>query len=309
MTRIMEQLPQSVHTSDSSPRELKYVGTPYGKIAYTDKGTGAVALFVHGVFLNGFLWRGVVDQLADSRRCIAIDLLAHGGTETAPGQDLSFESQTEMLAAFCDALGLDRFDLVGNDSGGGIAQIFATRYEDRLRSLTLTNCDTHDNCPPPALQPLMDAASQGRLAELGAAMLAVPDFARRTLGIGYQFPERLSEETIHTYLEPIFGTPERERQFEELFKQCFLGSECHQTFVLDKLKTVETPTLIVWGTADPFFDVKWGHWLRATIPGARDLVLLEGAKLFFPDERPEELAAEIRKHWDIVDAAERKGAN
>jgi pimeloyl-ACP methyl ester carboxylesterase len=309
MPEIMEEHTQAASPSKSSPRELNYVDTPYGKIAYTDKGTGPVALFVHGVFLNGYLWRGVIERLADFRRCIAIDLLAHGGTEAAPGQDLSFESQTGMLAAFCEALGLDRFDLVGNDSGGGIAQIFATRYEHRLRSLTLTNCDTHDNCPPPALQPLMDAVSQGRLAELGAAMLAVPDFARGTLGIGYQFPERLSEETIHTYLEPVFGTPERERRFEELFKQCFLGSECQKTFVLDGLKTVRTPTLIVWGTADPFFDVKWGHWLRATIPGARDLVLLEGAKLFFPDERPEELAAEIRKHWDVVDAAERLGAD
>jgi pimeloyl-ACP methyl ester carboxylesterase len=213
-----------------------------------------------------------------------------------------------MLAAFCDALGLERFDLIGNDSGGGIAQIFATRYEHRLRSLTLTNCDTHDNCPPPALQPLMDAVSQGRMAELGAAMLAVPDFARATLGIGYQCPERLSEQTIHTYLEPIFGTPNRTRLFEELFTRCFLGAECHQTFVLDKLKTVATPTLIAWGTADPFFDVTWGHWLRATIPGARELVLLEGAKLFFPDERPEELAAALRRHWDGVEAAESNGA-
>jgi pimeloyl-ACP methyl ester carboxylesterase len=309
MPEIIEALTPSSHRSKSKERELKYVDTSYGRIAYTDRGVGPVALFVHGVFLNGYLWRGVVDRLVDSRRCITIDLLAHGGTETAPGQDLSFESQTEMIAACCDVLGLDRFDLVGNDSGGGIAQIFATRYEHRLRSLTLTKCDTHDNCPPAALQPLMDAVSQGRLAELGTAMLAAPDFARRTLGIGYQFPERLSEQTIHTYLEPIFGTPERELLFERLFKQCFLGAECHQTFVLDKLKTLHTPTLIVWGTADPFFDVKWGHWLRETIPGARELVLLEGAKLFFPDERPEELATAIRKHWDGIDAAERNGAN
>jgi pimeloyl-ACP methyl ester carboxylesterase len=309
MSEVIDQIALRSTPSKPSPRALKFVDTSFGRIAYTDQGAGPVALFVHGVFLNGYLWRGVVAQLADSRRCIAVDLLAHGGTETAPGQDLSFESQTEMLKAFCDALGLERIDLIGNDSGGGIAQIFATRYEHRLRSLTLTNCDTHDNCPPPALQPLMNAVSQGRLAELGAAMLAVPDFARGTLGIGFQFPSRLSEPTIRTYLHPIFATPERLRLFEDLFRRCFLSSECHQTFVLDKLKTVQTPTLIVWGTADPFFDVKWGHWLRATIPGARDLVLLEGAKLFFPDERPEELAAAIRKHWDAVDTAERLGAN
>jgi pimeloyl-ACP methyl ester carboxylesterase len=300
MTMIEMTKTSQTSVAPINTRELKHVRTSFGNIAYTDQGTGPAALFVHGIFLNGYLWRGVIDRLADVRRCIAVDLLAHGDTETAPGQDLSFASQTEMLAAFCDGLGLDRFDLVGNDSGGGIAQIFATRYEPRLRSLTLTNCDTHDNCPPTALQPLMDAVSQGRLARLGAGMLASVDVARGVLGIGFQFPERLSQETVHTYLEPIFGTAERERLFEELFRQCFLTAECRQTFVLDRLKRVQTPTLIVWGTADPFFDVKWAHWLRATMPGARELLFLEGAKLFFPDERPEDLAVAIRKYWDAT---------
>ena len=289
------------------PRCLKYADTPFGEIAYTEKGTGPTAVFLHGVFLNGYLWRHVIDQVADIRRCIAIDLLAHGATRTAPGQDLSFEAQTEMLAAFCDVLGLAQIDLVGNDSGGGIAQIFATRYESRLRSLTLTNCDTHDNCPPEAIQPLIEAVAQGQLGEIGRAMVADPSFARQILGSGYQFPERLSEETIQTYLEPLFGTPERAELFEKLVKRCFLGEECHQTFVLDRLKTVQTPTYIVWGTGDIFFDVKWGHWLRATIPGARALVLLDDAKLFFPEERPDELVHVLRKQWSGDAMVERQG--
>jgi len=44
-------------------------------------------------------------------------------------------------------------DLVANDSGGGVAQIFAARFPQRLRTLTLTNCGTHDNWPPPGFQP------------------------------------------------------------------------------------------------------------------------------------------------------------
>ena len=270
MSEMIEHHPDSsASAAQAAPRILRHVNTPFGEIAYTEAGAGPPAVFLHGIFLNSYLWRHVVDRVSDLRRCLALDLLAHGATRTAPGQDLSFEAQTEMLAAFCDALGLSEIDLVGNDSGGGIAQIFATRYEARLRSLTLTNCDTHDNCPPPALQPLLDATSQGRLAEIGRTMLADPGFARQILGSGYQFPERLSDETIQTYLGPLFGTPERAVLFEELFRRCFLGVECHQTFVLEGLKTLQTPTHIVWGTGDIFFDVKWGHWLRATIPGAR----------------------------------------
>jgi pimeloyl-ACP methyl ester carboxylesterase len=58
-----------------------------------------------------------------------------------------------------------------------------------------------------------------------------------------------------------------------------------------------TPTLVVWGTADILFDVKWAEWLKKTIPGTREVVLLEGAKLFFPEERPDELVHALLRFW------------
>ena len=54
---------------------------------------------------------------------------------------------------------------------------------------------------------------------------------------------------------------------------------------------------MVWGTGDGFFDVQWAYWLRDTIPGTRKVIELDGAKLFFPEERPEPLAAALREHW------------
>src|SRR4029077_5076708 len=100
-------------------RNVKHALTPHGEIAYTEQGHGPVALFVHGVYLNGYLWRHVIGRVADLRRCIAIDLLAHGATGASSDQDLSFAAQAEMLEAFCESLGLDQVDLVANDSGAG----------------------------------------------------------------------------------------------------------------------------------------------------------------------------------------------
>src|SRR4029077_1716909 len=100
------------------------VVTPSGRVSYTEAGTGPVALFVHGVLLNGHLWRHQLAALSDMRRCIAVDLLAHGGTEIAPDQDVSVTANAKMLLEFLDALRIGQVDLVGNDSGGGIAQIF-----------------------------------------------------------------------------------------------------------------------------------------------------------------------------------------
>src|SRR6201995_138305 len=123
----------------------QYAATEFGNIAYRETGKGAPAIFVHGVFLNGHLWDRVIEQLCDVRRCIAVDLLAHGKTGAKADQKLSFEAQADMLVAFCDAMGLDKVDVVANDSGSAIAQIFAAQHPERIDSLTLTNGDIHDN--------------------------------------------------------------------------------------------------------------------------------------------------------------------
>ena len=66
------------------------------------------------------------------------------------------------------------------------------------------------------------------------------------------------------------------------------------------LAQLDVPTLVVWGTADEFFELHWARWLRDTIPGVRQVVELPGAKLFFPDERADELAPLLTRHWASV---------
>src|SRR3982751_5062861 len=90
------------------------VQTPAGRISYREQGTGPVALFVHGVLLNGHLWRHQLAELSDIRRCIAVDLLAHGDTETATDSGLSVTDNANMLREFLDALNIATVDLVGN---------------------------------------------------------------------------------------------------------------------------------------------------------------------------------------------------
>src|SRR5215831_817779 len=158
--------------------------TQSGTIAYTEQGQGPVALFVHGVLLNGHVWRHQLAGLSDIRRCIAPDLLAHGDTEIAPEQDVSVTANAKMLGDFLDALKIDKVDLVGNDSGGGIAQIFAALYPERVRSLTLTDCDTHDNWPPQAFKPFLAMAAAGGLRGTLNAMLADKNVYRSPQALG-----------------------------------------------------------------------------------------------------------------------------
>jgi pimeloyl-ACP methyl ester carboxylesterase len=274
----------------------KHVSTPFGDIAYTDQGRGPVALFVHGVFRNAYLWRHVMAKVSDVRRCIAVDLMAHGATRTAPDQDVDFTAQAAMLEAFCDRLGLAQVDLVTNDSGGGIGQIFAAQHPDRIRTLTLTDCDTADNWPPPAFLPTVLLAREGKFAERGRRMLEDFALARTAFARAYERPEAVDDDTVRTYLAPIYGTAEAARNVERFVA----AQDCRHTLAIEaQLRRVAVPTLIAWGTDDVFFPVKWAYWLRGVLVGARPVIELEGARLLFPEEYPDLLVKPLRELWGV----------
>ena len=278
------------------------VETPSGRIAYLEQGDGPVALFVHGVLLSGHLWRHQLGNLSDIRRCIAVDLLAHGDTEITDSQDVSVTANANMLREFLDALKIDQVDLVGNDSGGGIAQIFAALHPERVRSLTLTNCDTHDNWPPDAFKPFLAMADAGGLAGTLSAMLSDKDVYRsqQALGPAYEHPEQVSDETIERYLRPLV----RDERRTENFRRFLARFDNQHTLAIEaKLKTLKSPTLIVWGTDDIYFDVKWAYWLSENIPGTRRRIEFEGARIFFPEERWEAFNTELRNHWLAVQSS------
>ena len=286
-------------TSLQVTRPKRSVVVPSGRIGYTEAGEGPVALFVHGVLLNGHLWRHQLDELSDLRRCIAPDLLAHGDTEISPEQDVSVSANATMLREFLDALGVEQVDLVGNDSGGGICQIFAAQNPGRIRSLTLTDCDTHDNWPPEPFKPFLKMAAGGGLRGALTAMLADKNVYRSAgaLGPAYEYPERVTDETIDAFLKPLLRSDQRLQDLER-----FLAAfDCKHTVAVEgRLRKLKAPTLIVWGTDDVYFDVKWSHWLAETIPGTRKRVELEGARVFFPEERAGEFNHLLREHWSAV---------
>ena len=275
--------------------------TRFGEISYLDLGAGPTALFVHGIATNAYLWRHVMDALRGQRRCIAIDLPLHGQSPVTAEQDLSLAALAAGLDDFCEVLGLTGIDLVANDTGGAIAQIFAARHPQRLATLTLTNCDTVDNLPPEAFKPMVELAAAGNLAPSAVAMFANPQAAAQiSFASGYEHLDRTDRDVTRSYLEPCFGTIERARQFERLLVSLDVAD---LQAVMPQLGELTVPTLVVWGTGDAFFDVSWAYWLRDTIPGTTRVVTVDGARLFFPEERPMDLVPHLEQHWAAVAAA------
>src|SRR5215468_84199 len=241
------------------------VPTRSGPASYIDTGgPGRPVLLVHGVGSSSYLWRHVIDQLDGQRRCVAFDLPLHGRTPAAADQDFSLPGLARFLAGCCEALELTDIDVVANDTGGAITQVFTVGRPERLHTLTLTNCEAHNNVPPKALLPAVLLARMGLLARLAPRMMRDIRRARkRVFGGVYQDIANLPEDIARAWLERL-----------------------------------EVPTLIVWGTGDTAFRLKWAYWLRDTIPGATEVIEIDGGRLFFPDERATELTAALRRHWD-----------
>lgn len=222
---------------------------------------------------------------------MAVDLPLHGRTPAAVDQDFTLGGLARVIADFCDALQLDQVDLVANDTAGAVAQVFAVNHVGRVRTMTLTNCDTHDNLPPDALKPAVELAASGQLAAMVPQLIGDLDVARTSgIGVGYEHPERVADDILRAYLDPVVGTPERTRQLERPLTAL---DAAELTGIEPQLRRFDKPTLVVWGTGDPFFEVKWASWLADTIPGVTQVILIEGARLFFPEERPARRASAI----------------
>jgi len=274
-----------------------FVSTSFGRIAFVQRGQGPAALFVHGLPLCGFQWRHSLDELAGLRTCVAPDLMGLGYTEPAAGQDISFESQARMLAAFLDARSIGQVDLVGNDTGGGICQIFAALYPERVRSLTLTNCEVHDLWPNAMLRQFYGALKSGAVAEAFRMMARDSTIAHRQLASVYEFPETtLTAEALETYFGPFADSRER----LELVRQ-FAQADRNRDQVVaaaQRLRELRAPVQVIWGEADTAFDFPGSvEWLRANLGGLRRVTTVPRAKLFWPEEHPRVLTVLLKEFW------------
>lgn len=279
----------------------KFSDLSAGRIAYVERGRGPAALFLHGYPLNGYQWRGALTRLSSWRRCIAPDFLGLGYSEVSEGADLSPGAQARMLAQLLDKLGVDATEIVANDSGGAVAQLFAARYPGRVRSLLLTNCDASNDCPPQAIVSLIEDVRRGGAADKYVLQPlnnhALARSPQGLVGACFTYPDRFLDETLDCYLGAFAQSPLRLRQFEQfalaLEKNVLVGIE-------PALRRFQPPVRVVWGTGDTIFSADSPDWLSRTFPNSRGVRRVEGAKLFWPEEFPDLIAREARNLWGVA---------
>jgi pimeloyl-ACP methyl ester carboxylesterase len=267
--------------------EERQVELPQGTIRYRERGEGPPIVFVHGLLVNGDLWRKVVPRLADSYRCITPDWPLGGhSTPLRPDADVTPTGMAQLIADFLAALDLDGVTLVGNDTGTALCQIVATEHPERLGGLVLTSGDAFKNFPPRAFKGLI------ALGYVPPAVWAIeramrPHRARRAAL--KPLARTLDDPAIfESYLGPL-----RDPAIRRDVARFLRGMRSRYALrAAEKLPDLRIPALLVWADGAPFFPNKYAERLAEVIPDAR-IEYIKDSGAFVSEDQPARTADAI----------------
>lgn len=256
-------------------------------IRYRDTGgDGPVVLFVHGVLVDGRLWRGVVERIGPGVRCVVPDLPLGAHTLPAPHADLTLDGLASLLEELMEALDLRDVTVVGNDTGGAIAQVLAGRRPERMARLVLTPCDAFENFPPPVFRPLFRAARGQRAIQLLLAPLRLRVLRRAPFAFGWLAKRPIPHDVTDAWLE----APLTRRAIREDAVRLLSGVDPQRTVrAAEELRAFDRPALLAWAAEDKLFPVEHAHRLASILPAAR-VELVEDSYTFVSEDQPGRLA-------------------
>jgi pimeloyl-ACP methyl ester carboxylesterase len=258
-----------------------------GNIHYREFGEGPPIVFVHGLLVDGRLWRKVTPLLKDRFRCIVPEFPLGSHPEPLnPNADLSPPGLARIVAGFLEGLDLEDVTLVANDTGGAISQITAANHPERIGRLVLTNCDAFENFLPPAFRPMQWAAKvPGGLTAMMAGMRFAP-MRRLPNAYGRLIKRDFAGAPTREWVDPYLTDKGIRRDVIKVLK----GIDPKFTVeAAEKLRTFDRPTMLAWAVEDRFFKISFAERLAKTINGAR-LEKIEDSYTFVSEDQPERLA-------------------
>lgn len=266
--------------------------TRAGEIEAFARGEGPPLVFAHGWLANANLWRNVVDRLAGSFRCVALDLpLGAHRLPVDPDADLTAEGCGALLADALDALGLEDATLVGNDSGGAYSQIALAARPELAERLVLTSCETpYDEFPPPPFDGLPAAARDPQVLGQLLAALEDPEVRKLPAAFGLLTKHPLAPAISDSYALPCVRDSGVLRDTAKAMAGASTAAVHSAGTAL--IAGWQKPVLFVWSREDPVFPVEHARRYAAALPDAR-LVEVDDCFSFTPEDRPGPLAAAI----------------
>lgn len=256
--------------------------------ALLDRGSGEEAvLLIHGITTYSFIWRKVLLDLPPGKRVVALDMLGCGESDKPLDVSYSLSDHAERLVPLLEELGIRRVHLVGHDVGGGVAQIFAVRYPERVIDLCLVNSVAYDYWP---VQPIT-AMRTPILRHFAMATLDIGAFSM-IVRRGLYRKDRLDPELLELFSAPM--RPALGRKAFLHFARCL--DNRNLTDIGADLQQLDLPVLLIRGEADVYLSEEISLRLKREIPGCRLLRIATGGH-FIQEDEPQQIASALCAFW------------
>jgi pimeloyl-ACP methyl ester carboxylesterase len=230
-----------------------------------------------------FLWEAVIASSSNKFWHIAPDLLGCGYSDKPDHADHSITGQAELMVQFMDQLNISKIHLIGHDLGGGIAQILAVKYPQRIKTLTLINSVGYDHWP---VQPI--STMRAPIIRNIASSIMGRSTYQTLLRIAVLDKSLLSDALVDQFWQPLSDS-QGLKGFFNLIKAI---NNKLLTEITPQLKKLNTPTLIIRADSDAFLSKRISEKLIEDIPNSR-LKIVPKAGHFIQVDKPREVASLI----------------
>ena len=238
------------------------------KIAYAISGQGPVMVKAANWLShidhdwNSPVWSHWLNDLSDDFTLIRYDERGCGLSDRDVS-DLSFESWVNDLEAVVDAIGLERFPLLGVSQGGAVAIAYALRHPERVSQLILYGAYGRGRLVRDrSLQALEEADTMRNVIRLGWGQ--EHDAFLHLFSCQFMPGGTLEQLQAFNTLARISCTPEKAAQFMDEF---------NQINVIDIASRIQCPTLVMHARGDLRVPVAEGRLLAERIAGAKFVLL------------------------------------
>lgn len=242
-----------------------------------------------------------LQPLADDHTLIFYDHRCNGRTTGADVSTMSFDNLTADADALREALGFERWAVLGHSFGGMVALEYALRYPERLTHLILL-----DTCGDIRWAQEYAPELLARRGFSPAAVEAARRFFHGDLAPNEVLPAMMRFGRAYYYPRPLprmlpnllAGRHVKMRRDTLIyaFSQMLPGWS-----VMDRLNEIQTPALVLAGRDDFQFPPEHQAILADRLPNAR-LEIIERAGHNAPIERPAEVVAAIARFLSAVSA-------
>jgi esterase len=232
-------------------------------------------LLLHGFNQTARSWDEFAERIAtEGCRAVAIDQRGHGDSDRAPAGDYSRESMADDPVRLADALGIERFALVGMSMGAVHAVLAAVRYPARVRALVIVDW-----------APDVEASGVGIIAQV--ARLSWPSFDEAVEAM-HRFNPRRSLDNLRARLSHSLGQDEGGSW---RWKVDAAGLAAHPRFTESSdsmwraVEAISCPTLVVRGEQSDLLSAPAAERVASLARGR--LVTVAGAGHSVPGDNPE----------------------